>query len=89
MRKVLVYDSASLKKGIFNTLLSYRTKIINKMGEHLKIIEYPVKGSNKLFRSKNLPLTSYNLIMNKRLFSTNIVEIQKGNTVFSKYSLNP
>jgi hypothetical protein len=59
------------------------------MGEHLKIIEYPEKGFKKLFRSKKLPLTSYNLTMNKRLFSTNIVEIQKGNTDFSKYSLNP
>jgi NADH-ubiquinone oxidoreductase chain 2 len=41
-RKVLVYDSASLKNGIFNTISYYRTKIINKMGEHLKIIEYPL-----------------------------------------------
>ena len=98
LRKVLVYEYPSsevpaqakaLKKIIFNTFLCSRTKIINKMGEHLKIIEYPAKRSRKLFRSKKLPLTSYNLIMNKRLFSTNIVEIQKGNTVFSKYSLNP
>lgn len=98
--KVLVYEYPSLENGIFNTF--YSTKLINKMGEHLKIIEYPVKGSRKLFRSKKLPLTSYNLIMNKRLFSTNVVEIQKGNTDFSpsggnnhpegdfsKYSLNP
>ena len=85
--KVLVYEYPSLLNGIFNTF--YSTKLINKMGEHLKIIEYPEKGSKKLFRSKKLPLTSYNLIMNKRLFSTNIVEIQKGNTNFSKYSLNP
>jgi hypothetical protein len=98
LRKVLVYEYPSsevpaqakaLKKIIFNTFLCSRTKIINKMGEHLKIIEYPAKRSRKLFRSKKLPLTSYNLIINTRLFSTNIVEIQKGNTVFSKYSLNP
>ena len=96
LRKVLVYEYPSSeapeqaqKNLIFNTFLCTRTKIINKMGEHLKIIEYPEKRSKKLFRSKKLPLTSYNLIMNKRLFSTNIAEIQKGNTVFSKSSLNP
>ena len=83
--KVLVNEYPSLENGIFNTC----TKLINKMGEHLKIIEYPEKRSKKLFRSKKLPLTSYNLIMNKRLFYTNIAEIQKGNTVFSKSSLNP
>ena len=79
--KVLVYEYPSLENWIFNTIFS--TKLNNKMGEHLKIIEYPEKRSKKLFRSKKLPLTSYNLIMNKRLFSTNIAEIQKGNTVFS------
>jgi NADH-ubiquinone oxidoreductase chain 2 len=51
LRKVLVYEYPSsevpsqakaLKKIIFNTFLCSRTKIINKMGEHLKIIEYPL-----------------------------------------------
>jgi NADH-ubiquinone oxidoreductase chain 2 len=32
----------SLKDLIFNKFLYYRTKIINKMGEHMKIIEYPL-----------------------------------------------
>src|SRR6516162_6113449 len=27
---------------LFNNFVYYRTKIINKMGEHLKIIEYPL-----------------------------------------------
>ena len=64
LRKVLENDYTSSEapaqataqeNGIVNTLLDFRTKIINKMGEHLKIIEYPEKRSKKLFRSKNYP----------------------------------
>src|SRR5437762_14322489 len=31
-----------MKDVVFNTFIYYNTKIINKMGEHLKIIEYPL-----------------------------------------------
>lgn len=41
-RKVWIPEYSSLKDLIFNKLLYYRTKIINKMGEHMKIIEYPL-----------------------------------------------
>lgn len=41
-RKVWVKEYSSLKDIIFNNFVYYRTKIINKMGEHLKIIEYPL-----------------------------------------------
>ncbi|BFS50143.1 NADH dehydrogenase subunit 2 (mitochondrion) [Madurella fahalii] len=41
-RKVWILEHSSLKDLIFNKFLYYRTKIINKMGEHMKIIEYPL-----------------------------------------------
>ncbi len=41
-RKVWLPEHSSLKHLLFNNFVFYRTKIINKMGEHLKIIEYPL-----------------------------------------------
>jgi NADH-ubiquinone oxidoreductase chain 2 len=41
-RKVWVPEHSSLKDLIFNKLVYYRTKILNKMGEQYKIIEYPL-----------------------------------------------
>ena len=41
-RKVWVSEHSSLRHILFNNFVYYRTKIINKMGEHLKIIEYPL-----------------------------------------------
>nr|YP_009003976.1 NADH dehydrogenase subunit 2 [Colletotrichum lindemuthianum]AHI96215.1 NADH dehydrogenase subunit 2 [Colletotrichum lindemuthianum]ATQ37147.1 NADH dehydrogenase subunit 2 [Colletotrichum lindemuthianum]ATQ37169.1 NADH dehydrogenase subunit 2 [Colletotrichum lindemuthianum] len=41
-RKVWVREYSSLNQLLFNKFIYYRTKIINKMGEHLKIIEYPL-----------------------------------------------
>jgi NADH-ubiquinone oxidoreductase chain 2 len=41
-RKVWIPEHSSLKELLFNNFIFYRTKIINKMGEHLKIIEYPL-----------------------------------------------
>ena len=35
-------EHSSLKDLISTNFLYYRTKIINKMGEHMKIIEYPL-----------------------------------------------
>lgn len=40
-RKVLLPKHSSLKDVFFSKLVYYNTNIINKMGEHLKIIEYP------------------------------------------------
>jgi NADH-ubiquinone oxidoreductase chain 2 len=42
LRKVWVAEHSSLKDLFLNKFVYYRTKIINKMGEHLKIIEYPL-----------------------------------------------
>ena len=41
-RKVWTPEYSSLNDLLFNNFVYYRTKIINKMGEHLKIIEYPL-----------------------------------------------
>jgi len=41
-RKVWVPEYSSLNQLLFNKFIYYRSKIINKMGEHLKIIEYPL-----------------------------------------------
>ena len=41
-RKVWVPEYSSLKKLLFYNFLYYRTKIVNKMGEQYKIIEYPL-----------------------------------------------
>lgn len=41
-RKVWISKYSSLNFLMFNKIFYYRTKIINKMGEHLKIIEYPL-----------------------------------------------
>lgn len=41
-RKVWIKENSSLKHLLTYKFVYYRTKIINKMGEHLKIIEYPL-----------------------------------------------
>jgi NADH-ubiquinone oxidoreductase chain 2 len=41
-RKVLISEYSSLKQLLFNKFVFYRSKIINKMGEHFNIIEYPL-----------------------------------------------
>jgi len=51
-RKVWIPEYSSLKDLIFNKFLYYRTKIINKMGEHMKIIEYPGLQYDNLLRGK-------------------------------------
>jgi len=41
-RKVWIADYSTISKLLFYKLLYYSTKIINKMGEQFKIIEYPL-----------------------------------------------
>jgi NADH-ubiquinone oxidoreductase chain 2 len=41
-RKVWIPEYSSLQQQIVNTFVYYKTKIINKMGEQFKIIEYPL-----------------------------------------------
>nr|YP_010963385.1 NADH dehydrogenase subunit 2 [Raffaelea arxii]WNK75974.1 NADH dehydrogenase subunit 2 [Raffaelea arxii] len=40
-RKVWIPEHTSFAQLLLNNFVFYRTKIINKMGEHLRIIEYP------------------------------------------------
>lgn len=41
-RKVWVSEYSSIKSLLLYKFVYYNTKIINKMGEHIKIVEYPV-----------------------------------------------
>jgi NADH-ubiquinone oxidoreductase chain 2 len=55
-----VVTSSSIQDILFNSFSYFRTKINNKMGEHLKIIEYPlillfiIAGANFLMSSSDL-----------------------------------
>jgi NADH-ubiquinone oxidoreductase chain 2 len=40
--KILIYEDFSIKQLIFNKILFYQTKIINKLTQQLNIIEYPL-----------------------------------------------
>jgi NADH-ubiquinone oxidoreductase chain 2 len=40
--KILLYEDFSIKQLIFNKILFYQTKIINKLTQQLNIIEYPL-----------------------------------------------
>jgi hypothetical protein len=51
-RKVWVKEHSSLKHILMNNFVYYRTKITNKMGDHLKIIEYPGLQHDNLLRGK-------------------------------------
>ena len=41
-RKIIIPNNSTIKNLLFNNIVYYKTKITNKMGEHLKIIEYPL-----------------------------------------------
>jgi NADH-ubiquinone oxidoreductase chain 2 len=41
-RKIWIKEYSSIKDLLFSKFVYYNTKVINKMGEHLKIIEYPL-----------------------------------------------
>lgn len=67
-RKVWVKEHSSLNDLLFNNFIFYRTKIINKMGEHLKIIEYP-KSSHIRFSSFSNQITlPFNVLFNSPRF---------------------
>ena len=59
-RKVLTPEDSSLQHLLFSNVLFFKTKIMNKMGKHLKIIEYPlillfiIAGANFLMSSSDL-----------------------------------
>jgi hypothetical protein len=69
LRKVWIPEYSSLKDLIFKKFLYYRTKIINKMGEHMKIIEYP----GGCFTIKSSCFTTRRKALNI-LFNRNIIQ---------------
>jgi len=73
LRKVWVAEHSSLKDLLMNKLIYYRTKIINKFGEHMKIIEYPGLQYDNLLRGK-LPNSGDIL----KLLIPNLVEFFQG-----------
>lgn len=75
MRKVWVKEHSSLKDLLFNNFVYYRTKIINKMGEHLKIIEYPVQQSGKLLILRGILPNSGEIL---KLLIPNLEKIFRG-----------
>ena len=72
-RKVWVKEHSSLKHILMNNFVYYRTKITNKMGDHLKIIEYPGLQYDNLLRGK-LPNSGDIL----KLLIPNLVEFFQG-----------
>jgi len=50
--RVLVKQNFFLRNVNSHNFLAFRTKIFNKMGEHLKIIEYPEQLICKILRDK-------------------------------------
>ena len=94
-RKVWIPEYSSLNDLLFNNFLYYRTKIINKMGEHLKIIEYPlillfiITGSVFLISASDLvsiflsiELQSYGLYLLSTIYRNSELSTSGGLTYF-------
>src|SRR6201992_691261 len=84
-----------MKDLLFNKFIYYNTKIINKMGEHLKIIEYPlillfiVSGAIFLMSSNDLitiflsiELQSYGLYILSTIYRNSELSTKAGLTYF-------
>jgi NADH-ubiquinone oxidoreductase chain 2 len=94
-RRVWLADHSSLKKLLFYNFIYYRTKIINKMGEQFKIIEYPliilfiITGSVFLISTSDLvsiflsiELQSYGLYLLSTLYRNSELATSGGLTYF-------
>ena len=94
-RRVWSTAYSSLSKMLFYNLLYYRTKIINKMGEQFKIIEYPlillfiVSGATFLVSTSDLvsiflsiELQSYGLYLLSTLYRNSELATSGGLTYF-------
>ena len=94
-RRVWVEEHASLSKLLLYNFIYYRTKIINKMGEQFKIIEYPlillyiVTGSVFLVSTSDLvsiflsiELQSYGLYLLSTLYRNSELATSGGLTYF-------
>ena len=94
-RRVLIAQYSSLTKLLFYNLLYYRTKIVNKMGEQFKIIEYPlillfiITGATFLVSTSDLvsiflsiELQSYGLYLLSTLYRNSELATSGGLTYF-------
>lgn len=94
-RKVWIRDYSSLYKLLFCNFIFYKTKIINKMGEQFRIIEYPliilfiVTGSIFLVSTSDLvsiflsiELQSYGLYLLSTLYRNSELATSGGLTYF-------
>src|SRR5271167_1653771 len=94
-RRIFLEKYSSLHKLLFNNLIYYRTKIINKMGEQYKIIEYPlillfiITGSVFLISTSDLvsifisiELQSYGLYLLSTLYRNSELATSGGLTYF-------
>ena len=94
-RKVWIRDYSSLYKILFCKFIFYKTKIINKMGEQFRIIEYPlillfiVTGSIFLVSTSDLvsiflsiELQSYGLYLLSTLYRNSELATSGGLTYF-------
>ena len=94
-RKVWIKDYSSLYKILFCKFIFYKTKIINKMGEQFRIIEYPlillfiVTGSIFLVSTSDLvsiflsiELQSYGLYLLSTLYRNSELATSGGLTYF-------
>ena len=94
-RRVLIENYSSLTKLIFYKFLFYKTKIVNKMGEQFKIIEYPlillfiITGATFLVSTSDLvsifisiELQSYGLYLLSTLYRNSELATSGGLTYF-------
>jgi NADH-ubiquinone oxidoreductase chain 2 len=94
-RRIWIEKYSSLNKLIFFKLLYYKTKIINKMGEQFKIIEYPlillfiITGATFLVSTSDLvsifisiELQSYGLYLLSTLYRNSELATSGGLTYF-------
>jgi len=94
-RRVWIAEYSSLNKLFFYKLLYYRTKIVNKMGEQFKIIEYPlillfiITGATFLVSTSDLvsifisiELQSYGLYLLSTLYRNSELATSGGLTYF-------
>ena len=94
-RRVWLAEYSSLNKLMFYKLLYYKTKIVNKMGEQFKIIEYPlillfiITGATFLVSTSDLvsifisiELQSYGLYLLSTLYRNSELATSGGLTYF-------
>lgn len=74
-RKVWIPEYSSLNKLALYQFMYYKTRILNKMGEQFKILEYPVRQSGKLFTLRGKLSNSGDLL---KLLVPNLVELYHG-----------